>query len=229
LKRYEHGRISKWINILFNNPLGLLLIAAAFLIEAILVKPEIYETYAMTWHGFFLGMLAFLFGFLGVFSGNAFWNTVLKWRWVLLILAVALFLVRYLVFDLTAPYYLLVPESCSWIFSLFGLGYRYLNHPSKTLRYLSQAAYPVYIIHMIFLYLASCFIMPLNIPIYVQLVLVTLLTGIGCFAFYDLIIRRIGFIKPLFGLKTGMKNKQMSIEQKGRSLGENEKLLDKAG
>lgn len=48
----------------------------------------------------------------------------------------------------------LVIESNCWIFSVFAFGYKYLN-PGKVLRYLSQAAYPIYIIHMICLYLAS--------------------------------------------------------------------------
>jgi len=229
LKRNEHGRIQKWLNNLFRNPLGLLLIPATFTMEATLVKPEIYEIYALTLHGFLLGLLAFLFGFLVVYSGNTFWKTVLKWRWGLLSIALTLFLVRFLAFDLAAPYYLLVMESCGWIFAVFGFGYKYLNRPSKTLHYLSQAAYPVYIIHMIFLYLASYVIMPLNIPNYAQFILVALLTGIGCFVFYEMIIRRIWFIRPLFGLKVEKRNMKIFAEKKGRSLTENEELLEKAG
>lgn len=229
LKRNENGRINIWLNKLFSNPLGLLLFTAIFIIEAVLVKPEIYETYAMTWHGFFMGMLAFFFGFLCIYSGDSFWKSILKWRWILITIAVALFVMRFLVFDLTAPHYLLVVESCSWIFAIFGFGHRYLNKPSKTLRYLSQAAYPVYIIHMIFLYLASYLIMPLNIPNYIQFILVVLLTGIGCFAFYELVIRRIWFLRPLFGLKIVKVEKVDLSKHKGRSLNGNEKRLDKAG
>ena len=116
LKKNEHGRINRWLVNLFKNPLGLLLIAAVFIIEAVLTKPEIYETYAMTSHGFLLGLLAFLFGFIFVYTGDTSWKSLLKWRWVSLFTAVTLFVIRYLAFDLQPPYYLLVPESCSWIF-----------------------------------------------------------------------------------------------------------------
>ena len=46
-------------------------------------------------------------------------------------------------------------ESWSWLFAVFGFGSTYLNHPSKKLTYLSKAVYPVYILHMIFMNLAS--------------------------------------------------------------------------
>jgi len=214
LKRNEESKISRWLKNLFRNPLGLLVMVAAFIIEVLLVRPETYETYSMTLHGFLLGLLAFLFGFLCIYNGNAFWETVLKWRWLLISSAVMLFLVRLFAFDLMAPSYLLVVESCSWIFAIFGFAYKHLNHPGKILSYLSQAAYPIYIIHMIFLYLASYFIMPISIPVILKFILVVVITGIGCFAFYDLIIRRIGFLRPLFGLKESKRKSKALIDQK---------------
>jgi hypothetical protein len=67
--------------------------------------------------------------------------------WLFLIIALGLFTVRVTLFPLYAPryIYLLVVESQCWIFSVFAFG-RYLNHSSKVLNYLSEAAYPVYIL-----------------------------------------------------------------------------------
>ena len=200
LRKHKNGSINRWLKKLFSNPLGLLLIVAAFMLEAVLVNPESYEMYALTWHGFFLGMLAFLFGFTFVLSGETFWPTILKWRWLFITLALALFVNRYVQFELKAPNYMMAIESCMWIFAVFGFGYKYLNHPSKTLSYLSQGAYPIYIIHMIFLYLGSVLILPLEIPTIVKFILVIVFTFIGCFALYEL-IRRVPFLRPLFGLK----------------------------
>ena len=92
-------------------------------------------------------------------------------------------------------------ESNLWIFAVFGFAYKYLNHPSKALSYLSQGAYPIYIIHMIFLYLGSFLIFPLDIPTSVKFLIILAITGAGCFALYDLVIRRVRFLRPLFGLK----------------------------
>ncbi|MBE9509813.1 MAG: serine hydrolase [Bacteroidetes bacterium] len=200
-KRNKNGKIVRWLNNLFRNPLGLLLIVVFFILEAVLVKPETYETYSMTLHGFLLGLLAFLFGFCFVISGKTFWQTILKWRWLFLSIAVILFLVRLIEFQLKAPNYLMAIESNMWIFTVFGFAYKYLNHPSKTLSYLSQGAYPIYIIHMIFLYLGSFLIFPLGIPTVLKFVLTVAFTGIGCFALYDLVIKRVSFLRPLFGLK----------------------------
>lgn len=201
LKRNEDGIIFRWLKKLYSNPLGLLLIVVFFILEVLLIKPEIYEMYAMTLHGFLLGMLAFLFGFSCVLSGNEFWQTVLKWKWLFLSMAVILYPVRLSEFGLKAPNYLMAIESNMWIFAVFGFAYKYLNHPSKTLSYLSQGAYPIYIIHMIFLYMGSFLIFPLGIPALLKFILIVAFTGLCCFAFYDLVIRRTGFLRPLFGLK----------------------------
>jgi len=201
LKGNGNGNFSRWLRNIFRSPLGLLLIIAVFVAEALLIKPENFETYSMTLHGFLLGMLAFLFGFICVNTGEGFWQTVKLWKWVMLFLAVALFVIRYRVFDLQAPNYLKAMESNLWIFSMFGFGYSYLNHPGKSLSYLSQAAYPVYILHMIFLYLVSYLLVPLGIPIHLKLILVVIFTFTGCFVLYEFIVRRIRLLRPLFGLK----------------------------
>ena len=92
-------------------------------------------------------------------------------------------------------------EANLWIFGVFGFGYKYLNKPSKTLSYLSQAAYPVYIIHMFVLYAAALFILPLEIPILLKFIGIVAFTGLACYLIYEFIIKRIDFLRPLFGLK----------------------------
>jgi glucan biosynthesis protein C len=200
LKRNAGGKLGRGIRRLFSHPLGMLFIVACFMAEALVVKPESYEMYAMTLHGLLLGLLAFLFGFLVVFSGNGFWNMVVSWRWVLLFLAALLYVIRLKVFDLQAPLYYSAMESCAWIFTVFGLARRYLNRPGPALSYLSQAAYPVYILHMIFLYLGSYLLFPMNISAWLKFILVVAFTFTGCFTTYEL-IRRVRVLRPLFGLK----------------------------
>ncbi|MCD4709837.1 MAG: acyltransferase family protein [Bacteroidales bacterium] len=201
LKRNENGRIHSWLKNLFRTPWGLLVVIAAFVLETLLIKPQVYETYAMTLHGFLLGLLAFLFGFCFIYSGETFWPTIRKWRWVSLSVAVLLFLLRDIEFQLKAPHYLLAIESNMWIFAAFGFANKHLQKPGKALSYLTQAAYPIYIIHMIFLYLGSRLIIPLDISPLLQFVLIVTFTFVGCFAFYELVIRRVKFLRPLFGLK----------------------------
>lgn len=200
LKRNEEGKLVKGIAKVFSTPIGLLVVVAAFVLEAMIIKPYPYEMYAMTWHGFFLGLLAFFFGFCFVLSGNGFWNMILKFKWMFIAMAVALFIIRLLYFKMNTPVYLIVFESQCWIISVFAFGYKYLNRPSTALTYLSQAAYPVYILHMIFLYLGSMWVFGLNMDVRVQFILVLVITIGGCFATYE-VIRRLKWIRLLFGLK----------------------------
>lgn len=201
LKNRPNGQFHQLMQRLMSNPLGLLLLMIPFIAEAELVNPDSFEYYAMNAHGFWLGMVAFLTGFLCVYSGQAFWKTVTKWRWLLLVLATVLYALRFLEGEFNAPYYLKSIESNLWIFTVFGFGHRYLNKPSKTLTYLSQSAYPIYILHMVFLYLASWLIFPLDLPALVKFILVTGGTFIGCFVTYEFVLRRIKLIRPLFGMK----------------------------
>ena len=201
LRKNTGDRITRWLKTIYGNPLGLLIIVVPFVLEAILVKPDTYEMYATTLHGFLLGLLAFFFGFTFIQSGDSFWHTVLQWKWLFLSIAAVLFIVRVIAFNLKAPNYLMAFESTLWIFTAFGFAYRYLNHRSKALTYLSQGAYPIYIIHMIFLYASSYRIFPLAIPTTLKFILIIIFTGVGCLACYDLIIRRVRILRPLFGLK----------------------------
>jgi hypothetical protein len=200
-KHYENGKAVKFIKKMFSNPLGLLTVAGAFILEVIVIQPYPYELYAMTWHGFVLGLLAFFFGFCFMLAGDDFWQMIYRWRWLFLVIATMLFVFRINYFGQNVPGYLLVTESDCWIFSIFAFGSRYLNHGGRALAYLSQAAYPVYILHMIFLFLGSLIIFPLSLPVEIKFLLVLAFTVVGCFVVYESMIRRIRIIRPLFGLK----------------------------
>lgn len=216
LKRNEGTKLVTWIKNIFSTPLGLLPVIAAFAAEVVLVNPFPYELYAMTWHGFFLGLLAFFFGFCFVLSGDTFWKMIVKWRWMFLVIAILLYTYRFFQFQMRVPGFALSIESNFWILSVFAFASRYLNRPSKTLTYLSQAAYPVYILHMIFLTLGSMLVFPLDIPVPIQFILVILFTGLGCFAVYEFIIRRINILRPFFGVK--MKDRAKIIASENSSV-----------
>lgn len=200
LKQNEGGIVVRYLKNILSHPMGLLLVATAFVLEVIIVKPVPFELYAMTWHGFFLGLLAFFFGFCFVLSGPSFWQMIQRWRWFFMITGTTLFLLRVNYFGMNTPGYLMVVESMSWILTILAFGSKYLNKPGKVLTYLSEAAYPVYIVHMIFLYLGSHLIFKWSLPSPVQFVLVLLFTLTGCFGTFE-IIRRLKWLRPLFGLR----------------------------
>lgn len=209
LKKGVFSKLISFSRRLFSNPLGLLSVNVFFVAEALIFQPKPFSMYAQTWHGFAIGFLAFFFGFLFVKTGKIFWETVKQWKWFFLGLAAILYTVRYVIFAAEGPLYLTSIESNCWIFSIFGFFYQYLNKPSKSLSYLSKAAYPVYIIHMIVLYLAAKLVLPFQLPALIAFILITIITFIGCYLLYEFLIRRIPFLRPLFGLhqKTIVKRK----------------------
>ena len=202
LKKNKDGSVHRAIKKVLSHPAVFLLIPIPFIIESVGINPESYEYYTLNMHGFVLGMIAFLLGFCIVISGKKFWKNASKGKWGFLVIAFSLYLVRVLVFELQGvPYYLLSIETCLWIFTVLGIGYTYFNKPSKTLSYLSQAAYPIYIIHMIFIYLGSHLLFGLDLNPWVKLLGVNVITFGGCFIAYEYLIRRSNIIRPLFGLK----------------------------
>ncbi len=201
LKRQEGQPLARWAARLSRTPLALLPLFGLGIAEVLIVRPQPFELYALTAHGFFLGLLAFFFGFLFVWCGAPFWRMLLRWRWPFLVASVTLFAIRLVYLQPMTPGYWSSIESNCWILAIFAFGHRYLNQPGEALRYLSQAAYPVYIVHMAFLYWGSTLIFALNLAVPIQFVLVLVFTIVGCLASYEL-IRRVWFLRPLFGLKT---------------------------
>ncbi|NOS90591.1 MAG: acyltransferase family protein, partial [Cyclobacteriaceae bacterium] len=79
LKKNEDG---KWVTLLkkaMSTPLGLLPLVICLVMEVWFTQPRPYEMYVMTKHGFFLGLIAFFFGFCFVLSGDGFWKMTVRW------------------------------------------------------------------------------------------------------------------------------------------------------
>lgn len=198
LRKNESSAWMQKLRGLMTTPFGLLPIVAAFVAEVLIVKPALFEFYAMTSHGFFLGLLAFFFGFYLMLTGEVFWKMIVKWRFLILFLAISLFLLR--TFWLKSPpAYLLSIESTMWIISVLAFGYLYLNKASRYLPYLSQAAYPVYILHMVFLYLGSMFIFSTSLVLPLQFFMLVLFTLGGSLGAFEL-VRRVKVLRFLFGV-----------------------------
>ncbi|WP_430813503.1 acyltransferase family protein [Carboxylicivirga sp. RSCT41] len=199
---------------LMSHPLSLVLLIVLFVAETLIVDPDTYEMYALSWHGFYLGILAFTIGFIMAYAGNDFWESLLQWRWLYAGLAFSLYLVRLLVFELYPPKYLYPVETMTWIYAILGFAYKYLNRPGPALSYLSKAAYPVYIWHMVFLYAGAVIVLPGSLSTELKFFMVTLISLAGSVLVYELLIKRIKYLGLLFGYSQPSEkkiNKQMEI------------------
>lgn len=180
---------------------GLFLLALPVAVEAVLVNPEHFSSYAKTPHGFWLGMICFISGYAFISIGNAFWNAVERDRLIVLALAILFYLVRLFPLEFEGHPSLTALESMCWMLAIFGYGSSFLNKPSRKLTYFSKAVYPVYIVHMPIQYAFSYFIIPTALPATLKLVFIWAATFGGSLAVYEYVIKRLKWIRPLFGVK----------------------------
>jgi len=86
------------------------------------------------------------------------------------------------------------------IVGLLGVGRRYLGRPSRTLAYLAEASYPVYIIHQTVIVLAAWRVVTLPVPWPVQWLALFVIGVGGTFALYEG-VRRLAPLRFLFGMR----------------------------
>ncbi len=202
LKDHPDSGFLRFLSRVIRWPLGLFLFALPLMIEAWLVDPEYFGLYVDNVHGWLLGLLCFFMGFAFISTQEVFWPAVVKIRWPATIVAASLFSVRLFVFELEEVLpWLTALESTSWMLAAIGFGASYLNQPSRTLGYLSQAVYPVYILHLPIQFFLAYFLLPLPISAYLKLTLLLAGTFGVCFLLYEYFLKRLKWIRPLFGMK----------------------------
>lgn len=86
------------------------------------------------------------------------------------------------------------------ILTLLGLSRRFLTGDGPVRRYLTEAIFPVYILHQTITVSAGYMLTRMGFDVWTEFVLVTAITYGGAFAGFE-IIRRIKPLRPLFGLK----------------------------
>lgn len=89
-----------------------------------------------------------------------------------------------------------------WVVGILGLALRYLQFTTPAVEYLSRAAYPVYMIHMPILSFIALWIVRLDMNLWLKFGAITILALAASLAIYDLLIRRVGVLRLLFGLRS---------------------------
>ena len=113
------------------------------LVDFIVVGDENYKNDELNIHGFFVGLFCFLIGFIFASSGDIFWNSVRRIKFITLILAVIFFSQRLLfflipywegdstVYSLQVSNILTAFESVCWMLSFTGLASSFLNKKNR--------------------------------------------------------------------------------------------------
>ena len=86
------------------------------------------------------------------------------------------------------------------VLMVLALAYKYLNKKSSLLSYFNDAVYPFYIVHQTIIIVLAYNLVPLSLGPIIEPICVILITILLCFICFE-VIRRIDFLKPLFGVK----------------------------
>ena len=87
------------------------------------------------------------------------------------------------------------------IAAILGMGQCWLNRPGRALTYMTEAIFPWYILHQTLTVMAGYWLTRQGLGAWAEFAGVTLATIGGCFLLHELVIRRISWLRPLFGLK----------------------------
>ncbi len=185
----------------------LILFALPFMAEGHWVDPQIYPLFAMSLHGWVIGAISFFLGFTFVSIGETFWRAAQSMRFPFLLIAVGLYLNRVVFVETNFGFptptgnHWIALESFCWILACLGFASRHLRFNSRALAYLNQAVFPIYILHLPVQNAICNFIFPTIFPPFVKLALTTFFTLAICFMIYEIVLRRVGWLQPLFGMK----------------------------
>ncbi len=162
------------------------------------------------WYNHANYLFLFLCGFL-LAKHLRFWSELAQKRWRSLLLAIAgwIFLISYFAYyndaheaSKAALYF----QRCVWVFmawnailALCGFARQHwnLDHPLR--QYLTQAAFPVYILHQTVIILWAWNLRAFHLPALLEGVVLIVMTFATCGLGFAL-IRRVGLLRPLFGL-----------------------------
>ncbi|MEO8002358.1 MAG: acyltransferase family protein [Arenimonas sp.] len=159
-----------------------------------------------------MGFIFLLYGYLIGWNVRL-WEQIKKYRRIFLVIAavsyIAILFAYFVVwFDpvLKAMWWAkwlgLITVFDTWpaVLALLGYSAVYLNKPSNKIRYFNDAVLPYYILHQTFIVVLAYWLSPLLLgPVGAALIIIVA-TFSGCIVSYE-IIRRINFLRPLFGLK----------------------------
>jgi len=211
-------------NLLKNKFIMLFLFSTPLIVIAGIFNPESYSNFVnfaglpflpvgdFNVHGFFVGLICFLIGFLFASSGDIFWNSVRNIKFIALILAITLFVQRLILYSfpvwegglgaypLVVSNILIAFEAVCWMLAFIGLASSFLNKKNRVLTYMTAAIFPMYIFHMPVQQFLATIIYPLTLAPFIKLILMFSLTTFICILLYEAIRRLKGF-RVVFGLK----------------------------
>ncbi|MFZ5855696.1 MAG: acyltransferase family protein [Chloroflexota bacterium] len=223
LLKVKGKRILEWVGNFFSLPGMFYLLAAP--IAWIMIKADPFSTFGeRSWGGWnLLGYVPFFFYGLLLISHTGLQESIKRWRWISLILALACTLGlaylndQYGNTNYGSPEYAIINGLLSlnawlWIVTIFGFGMKHLNFHNNLLLYASEAVLPFYILHQTILLSVGYYVTRWEIPDIVKFIVIALGSFALTMAIYEFLIRRANILRALFGMK--IKTKTQGVNSK---------------
>lgn len=135
------------------------------------------------WAGLLLGLISF--GVAGYFVFNQGYNYP----------GGEAFSLKYVIFECVMSV-----GRWGWIVFVLSIGAKYLNFTNKFLKYCNEAVLPFYLIHQTIILGVGWFVITWETTILQKFVVIFLTSFIIILALYDILVRRINFMRFLFGM-----------------------------
>lgn len=197
-----------WLQRLFEKSVWsiYLFIIPLFLTEIVL-RPYFPITHAFwgDWYAMVYYFFLFLSGFILIRIGEPFWKSVHQLRWAALSIGVLAF--SLMMWGMTNNFrppilgeLVKTINMWSWIIAIFGFAAQYLNKESSIVKYRNEAVYPFYIFHQVITVIIGFYLMDSPMPVFWKFVIMTVGTFGGSWILLEM-VKRVRFLRPLFGLK----------------------------
>ncbi|UCB45973.1 MAG: acyltransferase family protein [Spirochaetota bacterium] len=145
------------------------------------------------------------FGFM-FFADKRIQESIMRQRWVSLIVGIVLYLL-FRVFRFSfrpSPFQLgwfhYVLSSWCLIMAILGFGMKYLTGAGRFIRYANEGVLPFYVLHQPIIVLIAFWVIQLKIPIVMKFIIIVVLSFIAIIVLFEG-IRRVGVLRFLFGMK----------------------------
>ena len=208
----NHGtKFIDWVKRMLQKPLRIyLFVIPLYFVEA-LVEPFFPVTHALVddWFTIIFNIILFFYGFVLIATGKVFWESLPQLKHKALVIGIMAFSGQVIIWLFFEDGYVIhfteallkVVNIWSWILVLFAYASQYLNRPSKNLAYANRAVYPFYILHQTVTVGIAYYLMDLDWGLLSKAFLLIVGTFGISWLIYDLVILRIPWLHPLFGLK----------------------------
>ncbi len=164
------------------------------------------------WVQFAFYLVCFIYGYL-MFAISAMPRAIVRHGWLALALGVVTFIIAVsLAKGLTinplnyslgyiAGWPIRGVVSWLWLIVILSFALTRLSFTNGLLRYLNDAAFPIYVLHMPVLTVIAMYVVHLDIPWVLKLVLIIVGAFVITLALYEVLVRRFAVLRILFGLK----------------------------